>query len=55
MKGLREAILAALEMRQLPLPDEARARVLSCQEPATLQRWLLRAMSASSLDEVFAA
>ncbi|AUX21561.1 uncharacterized protein SOCEGT47_020470 [Sorangium cellulosum] len=54
MKGLREAILAALEMRRMPCPDEARARLLSCQEPATLQRWLLRAMNAGSLDDVFA-
>ncbi|WP_437753493.1 Uma2 family endonuclease [Sorangium sp. So ce1389] len=54
MAGLREAILAALAMRQIPCLDEARARLLACQEPATLQRWLLRAMSAGSLDEIFA-
>ncbi|WP_437925115.1 Uma2 family endonuclease [Sorangium sp. So ce291] len=54
MAGLREAILAALSMRQIPCLDEARARLLACQEPATLQRWLLRAMSAGSLDEIFA-
>ncbi|KYF86930.1 hypothetical protein BE20_25435 [Sorangium cellulosum] len=54
MAGLREALLAALAMRDIPCPDEARARLLACQDPATLQRWLLRAMSARSLDEVLA-
>ncbi|WP_437561636.1 hypothetical protein [Sorangium sp. So ce542] len=54
MAGLREALLAALAMRGIPCPDEPRARLLACQDPATLQRWLLRAMSARSLDEVLA-
>ncbi|WP_437304293.1 hypothetical protein [Sorangium sp. So ce388] len=54
MAGLREAILAALFMRRVPGPDEARARLLACQDPVTLQRWLLRAMSAGSLDEILA-
>ncbi|AUX46954.1 uncharacterized protein SOCE26_084640 [Sorangium cellulosum] len=54
MEGLRGAILAALRMRGIPCPDEAHARVHSCQEPATLQRWLLQAMSAGSLADVFA-
>ncbi|AUX32219.1 MULTISPECIES: Uma2 family endonuclease [Sorangium] len=54
MLGLREALLAALEMRGRPCPEPVRARVLSCQEPAMLHRWLMRAMSESSLDDVFA-
>ncbi len=54
MAGLREALLAALAMRRIPCPDEARARLLACQDPATLQRWLLRAMSADSLEQILA-
>ncbi|WP_437731780.1 Uma2 family endonuclease [Sorangium sp. So ce1335] len=54
MAGLREAILATLSLRGIACPDEPRARLLACQEPATLQRWLLRAMSAGSLDEILA-
>jgi Uma2 family endonuclease len=54
MTGLRDAILTLLDTRRIPCPDEARARLLSCQEPAVLQRWLLRAMTAGTLDEVFA-
>ena len=54
MSGLRGAILALLEMRRIPCPDEARARLRSCSDPATLQRWLLRATTAGALDEIFA-
>ncbi|WP_159397072.1 Uma2 family endonuclease [Sorangium cellulosum] len=54
MMGLQDAILAALEMRRIACSEEARLRLRSCQEPATLQRWLLRAMSARTLDELFA-
>jgi hypothetical protein len=55
MTGLRDAILALLGARQIPCPDEARARLQSCDDPATLQRWLLRATTAGSSDEVFVA
>lgn len=53
--GLRTGILAALEARGIPLSDELRARVLSCDEPMILQRWLLRGLSAISAGEVFSA
>lgn len=46
--GLRAGVLAALEARGLPCPDELRARVMACEDPAILQRWLLRAFSAGS-------
>lgn len=52
--GLRAGVLAALEARGLACPADLRARVLSCDDPATLQRWLLRALSASIAAEVFA-
>jgi Uma2 family endonuclease len=54
LTGLRDAILALLEARRIPCPEDTRVRVLSCQEPATLQRWLLRATSAATIDDVFA-
>ncbi len=49
--GLRTGILAALEMRGVVVEEGVRARVLGCDEPVMLQRWLLRALSAG---EVFA-
>jgi hypothetical protein len=50
--GLRTGLLAALEARGIACPDEIRARVAGCEEPATLQRWLLRALSAATAAEV---
>jgi Uma2 family endonuclease len=52
--GLRAGVLAALDTRGIVCPNDARARVRSCGDPATLQRWLLRAMTAGALEEVFA-
>ncbi len=49
--GLRSGILAALDTRGIPCPDDARALVAGCEDPATLQRWLLRALTASSAAE----
>ncbi|MEO7331599.1 MAG: Uma2 family endonuclease [Minicystis sp.] len=51
--ALREGTLALLGARGLLLSEEAKARLSSCADVATLQRWLLRAMSAGSADEVF--
>jgi len=53
--GLRAGILAALEARAVPVADEVRARIQACEEPATLQRWLLRALSAASAEEALSA
>ncbi len=54
INGLRAGVLAALEARKIPCPDEARARVMGCDDPRTLQRWLLRALTAGTLAEVLA-
>jgi Uma2 family endonuclease len=51
--GLRQGILAVLDARGIACPDEAHERLMSCEDPATLQRWLLRAKSATSAGEAF--
>jgi hypothetical protein len=51
--GLREGLLVILDMREIPCPDEARARIEACVEPSTLRRWLARAKTATSVEEVF--
>ena len=53
--GLHVGILAALETRGIPVTEDLRARVLSCDDPAMLQRWLLRALSAAAPAEIFSA
>ncbi len=55
LDGLRNGIAALLAARGLPCPDERRAELAGCQDPATLQRWLLRATTAASVDQVFSA
>lgn len=55
LSGARATLLAICEARRLPCPDEARARVESCDDLATLQRWILRAATVAALDEVFAS
>lgn len=53
LQGLREGLLAILDVRGIACPDEARARIESCAEPATLRRWLFRSKTAGGVDEVF--
>jgi hypothetical protein len=48
---MRAGVLGALGARSISCTDEERARVMSCDEPATLQRWLLRALIAVSAAE----
>lgn len=53
LDALRGGVLAALTTRGIVVADEVRGRVLSCEEPASLQRWLLAALSATTAAEIF--
>ena len=55
MAALRAGILAALDARGLAATGALRESVLSCDAPETLQRWLLRALSASRAEDIHAA
>jgi Uma2 family endonuclease len=52
--GLRVGILAVLQSRGLSFTDAQREGVEACADPARLQGWLLRALTAATADEVFA-
>jgi Uma2 family endonuclease len=52
LAGLREGLMTILDVRGVPCPDEARARIESCGEPSVLRQWLARARTAASVDEV---
>jgi hypothetical protein len=54
-KGEAQALLLVLETRGLPIPEAARARILACDDTALLATWIQRAVTATSLDDVFAA
>ena len=51
--ALREAILALLEARGIDMPESARETLRSCADPATLRRWLLQGVTATSHEELF--
>lgn len=51
--GLRDTILAVLVARGLPCPEDVRSRVLACSDVAHLQRWAIRAATASTVAQVF--
>jgi predicted transposase/invertase (TIGR01784 family) len=51
-RGRAEGILAVLEARRIPVPDAVRERVRACADLATLDRWLARAATCASAEQV---
>jgi predicted transposase YdaD len=51
-EGRAEAVLALLSVRGVRVDREARQRILSCTDLATLSRWLERAARATHISEV---
>jgi hypothetical protein len=51
-EGEARALLAALRARGIPVPDDARERILNEKDPERLERWVERAVVAASLAEV---
>lgn len=49
----RENVLAVLAARGIPGADDVRARVMSCDDLAVLQGWVVRALSVTSAAELF--
>jgi hypothetical protein len=52
--GEANAVLRVLTARGLSLTDEQRERIRSCTDFDTLERWIDKAVTASSTDEFFA-
>jgi len=51
-EGRAEDILTILAVRGVDVPEAARQRILGARDPESLGRWLRRAVTATSLDEV---
>jgi hypothetical protein len=51
-EGEAHALLTVLRSRGITVPDAARERILSEKDPARLERWLERAGTSASVDEV---
>ena len=52
-RGEAKALLAVLEARGLRASDEARSRILACTDSAQLEAWIRKAVSVTSVDELF--
>ncbi|AXE79450.1 hypothetical protein [Streptomyces atratus] len=53
-EGIARGILLLLAQAGVDVPEEARERVMGCADLDTLSRWLLRAPTATSVEDVFA-
>lgn len=49
-----EAVVSFLEARGLAITDEQRKRILACTELETLDRWVRKAATVKTTDELFA-
>ncbi len=54
-EGKAEAVLDVLELRRLPVPARVREQVLSTHDERRLRRWLARALTVASAEELVAA
>ena len=52
-QGRQEAVLELLALRGLEVSDSVRAKVLACTDPAMMSRYLARAATAGSAEEIF--
>ncbi|WP_026127548.1 serpin family protein [Nocardiopsis lucentensis] len=52
-EGEAKAILRFLSKHGVEVPEEARERISRCQDADTLDTWLERAMTATTIDELF--
>lgn len=54
-RGKAASILSILAARGLPISDEVRSHILSCDNLATLDSWLARALTTPTADSLFPA
>ena len=52
-EGKASDIITVLRARDLVVPDDVRDAILSCRDLAVLDRWLHRALSVRSVEEIF--
>ncbi|MET8868327.1 hypothetical protein ABZW11_35825 [Nonomuraea sp. NPDC004580] len=51
--GLAAALMTALDARRIDVPDDLRARISACTDPAQLHTWLTRVPTAATIDDLF--
>ncbi len=53
VKGEATALVAVLRSRGLVVSEAHRDRITACTDPATLERWIERAVVAMRVDDIF--
>lgn len=53
-EGLHDALLRVLAARGVPVDGALAARIRACHDIATLERWLERALTVTSAEDLFA-
>lgn len=51
-EGEARALLALLEARSIPVPDDVRGEVMACTDPDQLDAWIRRAATADRIEDV---
>ncbi|WP_113698651.1 hypothetical protein [Nonomuraea lactucae] len=54
VEGEIDALFTVLDARGVAMTEEARARITGCTDLSQVQRWIRRAVTAASLDDLFA-
>jgi hypothetical protein len=52
-KGEAKALLAVLAARGIEVPEEGRARITGCSDVEQLEVWIRRAVTVSSVHDLF--
>lgn len=52
--GLRDALRLVLEARRVEVPPAVAAHIAAERDPAALEAWLDRALTATTIDDLFA-
>ncbi|MBB4931898.1 hypothetical protein F4561_002718 [Lipingzhangella halophila] len=52
-EGEAASVLKILRARGVPVPEEARERIMGCSDLEQLDTWLKRALTATSTDDLF--
>ncbi|MEU6778375.1 hypothetical protein ABZ912_04170 [Nonomuraea angiospora] len=52
-QGEAKSVLKILEQRDIPVSDSIRERVLACTDLALLESWLVRSLTATTVEELF--
>jgi hypothetical protein len=54
IEAQHKMLLSILATRKIAVPEAISARVMACTDTDLLERWILRAVDAKRLDEIFA-